>query len=337
MLEIRESQIEDVLAQAPGLLQKLLALPSSPHLIARQMPVTSGRLDLLFTHQAELVLVELKAVPPSTAFVEQTRGYLHDLQTLQLQKKLLAGHIRAFLMCPSVVPTQISPSPDVVIQDYSPAEVLEWFAAHFRSNKLFERAAPIDYGIWNLHLIHELLDFLHNGKPLNLLQNDPKTIQNKVRFAEAIGLVQRNYKTPELTTLGHRYVGETENNNAARLSDGQIQLLLRHLAQSPFSSPVAGGITAFVESVFTLSHTVRPVPIALLTTYFVGHAGKTFTWKTKRAHYNGTSMYANYAFDLGLIAKSDAGYYLTPTGARFHLQAQLQKSIQLVETLELGT
>ncbi len=45
-IDIRESQIEDVLVNAPALFKQLLGLTDEPRLIARQMILPSKRIDL---------------------------------------------------------------------------------------------------------------------------------------------------------------------------------------------------------------------------------------------------------------------------------------------------
>ena len=59
-LEVRESQIEDVLVNASTLTRRLLNLDDEPRLRVRQMILPSGRLDLLYAYQTKLLLIELK-------------------------------------------------------------------------------------------------------------------------------------------------------------------------------------------------------------------------------------------------------------------------------------
>lgn len=62
-MEVRESQIEDILVNAPILTRNILRLQEEPHLLSRQMIIPSGRLDLLYADRTDLLLIELKAVP----------------------------------------------------------------------------------------------------------------------------------------------------------------------------------------------------------------------------------------------------------------------------------
>jgi hypothetical protein len=70
-MDIRESQIEDVLVSAPILTKNILQLDDEPRLLARQMIIPSGRLDLLYAYQTKLLLIELKVVPFQQKFVKQ--------------------------------------------------------------------------------------------------------------------------------------------------------------------------------------------------------------------------------------------------------------------------
>src|SRR3972149_11354705 len=97
---IRESQVEDVLASFPHIAQRVLELDELPQLIARQMPVASGRLDLLYATGQTLTLIELKVEEAREEFITQVLHYLSDLQEFQAQRKLVAAPINPVLLCP---------------------------------------------------------------------------------------------------------------------------------------------------------------------------------------------------------------------------------------------
>src|SRR5438067_8922634 len=100
-MEIRESQIESVLVSAPLLTKNLLQLEDEPRLLVRQMILASGRLDLLYAHKTNLLLVELKVVPFHARFVRQVLQYRIDLINLQTSGKLVRGDVLPYLLCPS--------------------------------------------------------------------------------------------------------------------------------------------------------------------------------------------------------------------------------------------
>jgi hypothetical protein len=96
-MNIRESQIEDVLVSAPTLAKNILRLEDEPRLLVRQMIVPSGRLDLLYAYQTKLLLVELKVAPFQRKFITQVLNYKSDLMNLQAQGKLLRGEVLPYL------------------------------------------------------------------------------------------------------------------------------------------------------------------------------------------------------------------------------------------------
>ena len=66
-VEVRESEIEDIFAQYPLLLRGVLKLSHDIFLVARQKILPSGRLDLVYSHLSDLLLIELKV----DSFVER--------------------------------------------------------------------------------------------------------------------------------------------------------------------------------------------------------------------------------------------------------------------------
>jgi len=103
--------------------------------------------------------------------------------------------------------------------------------------------------------------------------------------------------------------------------------------QNPYESSVILGVASIVEVTFALARNTYPVPMSWLIEYFSYYAGKYFDWQTKKAKYNVTRMYSNYAVDLGLLAKSGESVYITPDGFRFVIQLQLHKSLKMMETI----
>ena len=81
-VEVRESEIEDIFAQYPVLLRRILELSADIFLVARQKTLP-GRPDLLYSHLSELLLVELKVEPYQEPFVTQVTEYRSDLVSLQ--------------------------------------------------------------------------------------------------------------------------------------------------------------------------------------------------------------------------------------------------------------
>jgi len=58
-MNIRETQIEDIMVSSPALMKQTLKLDEEPRLIGRQIVVPSGRLDMLYAYRKDLFLIEL--------------------------------------------------------------------------------------------------------------------------------------------------------------------------------------------------------------------------------------------------------------------------------------
>lgn len=340
-MEIRETQIEDVLVNAPVLTKQILSLDDEPRLIGRQMQIPSGRLDMLYAYRSKFLLIELKTVAFQRRFLQQVLNYRQDLIEFQRIGKLLKGDIEPFLLCPFMTKQEkgLGQSQGVACFDYNPEEILKYFYENFRPVASFVKTKPIDIGIWNLHLVNKFIYRLQTIRSLKSLQKivggSRKTLYNKMRFAKELRLIDWEPNTDHisLTELGEKYVQSRDAAYPDGLSDQQADLIKRFVVRSPFESPVVLGVASVVEATFALSKNIYPVPMAQLCEYFTYHSGKVFDWKTTKAKYSATRMYSNYAVDLGLLAKTEQSVYLTPEGFKFTIQMQLHKSLRLMETL----
>jgi len=344
MLEIRERQIEDVLVGAPLLTRRILDLDEEPRLLARQMALPNGKLDLLYAYRTNLLLLELKVVPLRPEFVRQVSDYRSHLIGFQQIGKLLRGDISTFLLAPSISSSirEQATRQNINCVEYSPEEVLRFFYEHFRPIASLAERKPIDIGIWNIHLIHEFLYFLERTgsvkKLQQLIDGSAKTLYNKIKFANELRLINwaPNKDVIGLSDFGKRYVAARDPFFPHGLSEKQAELLKDFVMLNPYESPVILGIASVVESVFSLAKNCYPVPLDHVIEYFSFHAGKHFDWKTAKARFNGAKMYSNYATDLGLLGKSNDAIYLTPEGFRFTIQMQLHKSLRMTSFLNLN-
>ena len=342
-LEVRESQIEDVLVSASVLTRRLLNLEDEPRLLVRQMILPSGRPDLLYAYQTRLLLIELKAVEFQRDFLDQVLSYKTDLAGYQQRGKLLHGDIDPYLLCTEATSSEesLAAQRGVKLTKYDPKEVLIFFYQNFKPIAFFTETKPIDIGIWNLHLVHEFIYFLEQTNSVirlrELVGGSQKTLYNKIRFAFELRLINwaPNQDNISLTDLGKQYVERKGKILPERLSEEQAELLRKFVMKNPYESPVVLGIAAVVESVFSLSKNTYPVPTAHLIEYFAFYAGKYFDWQTSKAKFSATRMYSNYAVDLGLLAKTDDTIYLTPEGFRFTVQMQMHKNLKMVESLRV--
>jgi hypothetical protein len=343
-MEIRESQIEDILVSAPILTKNILRLEEEPRFLCRQMIMPSGRLDLLYTYRTDLLLVELKVVPFKRQFIEQLSGYRRDLQDMQQEGEIFQGPICAYLLVTKEGRTrqEIRDVNGIKCVTYDPAEVLDYFYKNMKPIALFTETKPIDIGIWNIHLIHGLLYSIEAGvtsvkRLQKKLGGSPRTLYNKIKFTHELRLIDwlPNGDAISLTNLGVEYCKCKDPFLPSRLSEGQAALIRSFVMSNPYKSSVILGIASAVEAVFALAKNTYPVPMSNMMAYFTFHAGKYFDWKTNKAKYNATRMYTNYATDLGLLGKTNDNIYLTPEGIRFTVQMQLHKGLKLVESMKI--
>ena len=117
-----------------------------------------------------------------------------------------------------------------------------------------------------------------------------------------------------------------------RLNDNQVELLKEHIVKNPFSSPAIYGIYAAIETIFLLSKNYYPVPLNEAHKFFTILSGKQSEWSNK-ASSDAFIMYSNYSIDLGLLAKIERNYYITPAGVKFILLLELNKSILFVNSM----
>jgi hypothetical protein len=341
-LEIRESQIEDILIGSPALMKETLKLREEPRLIGRQIIVPSGRLDMLYAYQKDLVLIELKTAAFQKKFIRQAAGYKKDLERFQQQGKLVQGDIQAFLLLPKVNQNNLkeAAAAGVFCAEYDPEYILNYFySKKLRPIAQFVENKPVDIGIWNIHLINKFIYLLDNISSVKELQNrvgySPKSLYNKMKFANELGLL--NWRPRDdgivLSDLGKLYAAAKDAYYEETLSEGQARILRKQVVENPCFSSVVLGIASMVESVFSLSKTSYPVSLSQLEPFFTVYSGKIYDWQTGKAQKHGAKMYSNYAVDLGLMAKSDNNVYLTPDGFKFVIQLQLHKSLTLMNNL----
>ena len=99
-ISVTEKVIEDILSADKSILAGVLSVNQgdlSP--IARQKKFDSRRiLDLLYLHQNELLLIELKAVPFYSDIIEQINDYHNELLKLQSLSKLIKGKINKIIL-----------------------------------------------------------------------------------------------------------------------------------------------------------------------------------------------------------------------------------------------
>jgi len=339
---VRESQVEDVLATYPHLTQQLLGVSNELSLLARQMSLPSGKLDLLFASGNRLLLLELKVEDFREEFIKQVVNYRDDLMVLQSKNMLLQGNIDAFLVCPAFPngTDGLCKQSSVIPIVYSPAEVLEAFFSQIEITSPFITMKPMDSGLWNIHLINRvvyaLLDTPVKDLPARTGLSE-RSVGNHLRFAEQLCLAQKVQGSFHLSNLGKQYVLSQDPSSPFQVvAEGQAKLLRDFIVRDPFVTPTIFGIYLMVETVFSLARNTYPVPLSLVIPYFRDACGKRFIWQTETSSYHGTRMYSNYAVELGLLGKMGDKLLLTPSGLQFILLLQLHKGIKIVDALQKG-
>jgi len=336
---ISEKIIEDILSVDKSILAELLSVEASGlSLIARQRTVTSGRLDLLYLYENDLLLIELKVVPFYDDIISQINDYFEDLQVLQEERKLINANIKKIILVTHCTPNDVSKCQtrgiDVLV--YEPALILARYYENFKELSYFLKIQSGDYGVVRIGLIKSTLELLSTGKGLQEIskfeKRSEKTIRNRLSVAIQLGFVTKHKSEFYLTDFGNEFVNAGVNSLSDRLDISQVEMLTEFVVENPFFSSVTYTILTFLESVFVLAKSTYPVPMEVIQDYFVSSVGKTRTWKTDKARNTASYIFSNYACELELLANVDNHFYITPKGIQAILLLQLNRSIKLIES-----
>lgn len=339
MLEIRESQIEDIFATQLDDVKKLLSLDGSIALINRQKKLPSGGiLDLLFLSSNDLLLLELKVVRSEKKFCDQVIDYRKEIISLQPKNEFPNLPVKSFLVCPEFIEShkEYCLNNDVIPVQFSPYELLKNFYFKVKAISRLINLKPSNHGLWNLNLLNRILYSIDGNTTLTeLIQRtnlSKSTVGSYLRLSSELGLT-RVKPNILLTELGIQYVKKRDIEKPIEfISEAQTDVLKSFITSNPFSSPAIFGIYSAVETIFALSKNFYPVPLKEASKYFAYLSGKHSEWAAK-AQNDAFIMYSNYCIDLGLLAKVNRDYYITPSGIRFILLLELNKSILFVNSI----
>lgn len=340
-MNVRESQIEDVLATHPEIARKILDASDELTLIARQKILPSGsRIDLLFVAGQRLILVELKVERCRRIFLEQTARYATELRGMQAAGKLVAGALSPFLVCTESSPKDREQAErcGLTIANYDAETVLSEFFARLQANASFMSLKPTNHGLWNLHLLHKILYALDAPKRTQdlavLNELSSSSIRSYLSLASELLLVSETKGVWSLTENGRKYVWNREPDTLPEfVSEEQSAVLQNVIIENPFASGVILGIYTLVESLYNLSRNTYPVHAEHLMEYFRYSSGRFFQWTARKTAADSMRMYSNYAIDIGLAGRIGDKYYLTPAGIRFILMLNLHKTLKMVDSL----
>jgi hypothetical protein len=333
---ISEKIIEDILTNDKSILAEILSL-SAPDLslLARQKPVRSGKLDLLYLFNDELLLIELKVVGFYEQIIEQINEYHKDLTELQKQNKLISSQIKKAILVTDATASHFEAckKENIKLFIYKPETVLSKFYENFKELSYFLKIQSGDYGMVRLGLLNSTLKLLGEGFGIKEIckieSKSEKTIRNRISVARLLNLVVKHKNEYYLTDLGNRF-NELRENMDGRLSQAQIELLSDFISESPYFSSITYTILSLIETVFVLSKNFYPVLKDAVKDYFVKSVGKTTTWKTEKARETATYVFSNYACELELLVKINNQFYLSPKGIQAILLLQLNRSIKLI-------
>ena len=342
MDSISEKTIEDILSSDKSILAEILSLNANDlSLVARQKLIESGKLDLLYLHRDELLLIELKIVNFYRDIIGQINDYYDDLLSLQAQNKLINSKIKKIVLVAGSNSRDIKlcerHSISVIV--YRPEYVLAKFFENFKELSYFLKIQSGDFGVVRLGLLKNTLYLLSQGKKLNELCNEEnrseKTIKNRLSVATLLNLTIKHKHQFYLTDFGNSFVESTDSGLDDRLSIEQVEMIAEFVSNNPFYSSITYTIISLIESVFVLSKSNYPVPMDLLKEYFIKSVGKEKTWRTDRARHTATYIFSNYSCELGFLSKYSDSFYITPKGIQSVLILQLNRSIKLIESQQI--
>ena len=272
-LEVRESQIEDVLCHHLDITRQLIKTSGDLTLIRRQKILPSGnRLDMLFMDKEQLNLIELKIESFKKIFLPQVISYRAELKKMQDNKELIKSPIRAILLCLNFSKHEIDDCKKENIDpiSYSPRDVLEMFYQRSGIVTYGAQIKPINHGLWRLGLLHRLLYQLEKqplkaDKLSEITGLSRSSIKSYLAIAEDLNLVYIEMNSYNLTKIGKTYVEYKDKYMEDNLSNEQAKILQQVVLKDPFSSPTVFGIYSLMEAVFVLARNKYPIHFS----YFV--------------------------------------------------------------------
>lgn len=334
----REKVIEDIFSADRSILAGVLSVNQgdlSP--IARQQKFDTKRiLDLLYLHQNELLLIELKAVPFYTNIIEQINDYHNELVKLQLQSKLIKTKINKIILVTDASKENFvaCEKEEIKLIKIDVEDILFKYYQNFRELSAFLKIQPGNWGVTRLYLLKRTLALLNEGilvtEICKIENKSIKTIANRLAVASLIGLIEKNRNEYSLTKLGKEVLSKENFTSEERFNIEQFDLISEFVKDNPFYSQITFSIMSVVDTVFILSKAEYPINYENFQDFFVRSLGKDKTWTKPQAQLTGTYHFANYAEELGFIQKVDNHLFLTPKGIQAILIFQLNRSIKLI-------
>ena len=337
-ISVTEKVIEDILSADKSILAGVLSLNQgdlSP--IARQKKFDSRRiLDLLYLHQNELLLIELKAVPFYSDIIKQINDYHNELLKLQFQSKLIKTKINKIILVTDANKDHFAAceKEEIKLIKFDIEEILFKYYQNFRELSAFLKIQPGNWGVTRLYLLKNTLTLLNEGVKVSEIcrieNKSIKTITNRFAVASLIGLLDKDKNHFTLSKLGKQVLAKDNFTSEDRFNAEQFDLIAEFVKENPFFSQVTFSVMSVVDTVFILSKAEYPVKYDNFQDFFIRSLGKDKTWTKPRARLTGTYHFANYAQELGFIQKVDNHLFLSPKGIQAILIFQLNRSIKII-------
>ena len=337
MLQVRESQIEDVLCHHLDITRQLIKTSGDLTLIRRQKILPSGnRLDMLFMDKEQLNLIELKIESFKKIFLPQVISYRAELKKLQDNKELIKSPIRAILLCLNFSKHEIDDCKKENIDpiSYSPRDVLEMFYQRSGIVTYGAQIKPINHGLWRLGLLHRLLYQLDKQpvkaeKLSDITGLSKSSVKSYLAIAEDLNLVYKEINSYSLTNIGKVYTEQKDKYMEDNLSNEQAKLLQQVVLKDPFSSPTIFGIYSLMEAVFVLARNKYPIHFSNLPETFALFSGREKEW-AKKAKTDACKMFLSYAIQIGFLSSFANEILLTPDGEKALLYLQMRRSSEMI-------
>ncbi len=335
---ITEKIIEDIFTSDKSLLANVLSVNSSDlSQIARQKKFDNNeKLDLLYLHKNELLLIELKAVPFYQDIIHQVNDYYKELQKLQSQSKLIKGSINKIILVTQANRNDYRQceTEKIKLIEFNLEDVLNQYYQRFKELSAFLNIEPSARGVTRLYLLKSTLSLLSKGcsfedicKIENMAHN---TIFNRLAVARLLNLVEKSKKGYTLTGLGDKLINAEGKIAEERFNESQFKILSEFVKENPFFSQITFSILSVVDTIFILSKAEYPVKYDKFQDFFVRSLGKDKSWIQPQAKLTGTYHFANYAEELGFIQRIRKELFLTPKGVQAILIFQLNRAIRLI-------
>lgn len=335
---ITEKVIEDIFSADKSILASVLSVNQSDlSPIARQKKFESRKiLDLLYLHQNELLLIELKAVPFYSDIIEQINYYHNELSKLQSQSKLIKTKINKIILVTDARKEHFiaCEKEEIKLIKFDIEEILSKYYQNFRELSAFLKIQPGNWGVTRLYLLKNTLALLFKGVKVEdicqIENRSIKTITNRLAVAILMGLLEKSKNKYSLSKFGEEVLAKDDFTSEERFNVEQFEMMSDFVKDNPFFSQITFSIMSVVDTVFILSKAEYPIRYEIFQDFFIRSLGKDKTWAKPKAKQTGTYHFANYAEELGFIQKIDNHLFLTPKGIQAILVFQLNRSIKLI-------